>query len=416
MKKIKIILFSFTIIAVMFFANVHITYAITPITDPKYQGIDVSNWQGYIDYAKVRQSGIQVVYIKSSQGTTFRDPYFDVNYTNAKANGLKVGFYHFVTATTTAQAENEARFFASVISEKEPDCKLVMDYEIFGGVSVQQSNNIAQVFLETVKELTNREVIVYSNLSTAQNRFNTYIASNYELWLAYYGNYNSLTNVQTSWNNWIGVQYTNKGQIAGINGNVDRDLFTDRIFLSNIGKLPEVEDNISGNTTQTITYTVKRGDTLWAISRRYGTTVQELVRINNIKNPNLIFPGQKLQILSNTTNECEDDGCAGTIIHTVQKGDTLWDIAQKYGVTVNFLANQNGIKNPNLIYPNQKIVISQNDFTSSNPSIQNNYYTVKRGDTLWGISQKYGVTVRYLVNKNGIKNPNLIYPGQMIKI
>lgn len=75
-----------------------------------------------------------MVYIKASQGNNIKDPYFDVNYENAKANGLKVGFYHFLTATNTEEAEREAQFFASVISGKLPDCKLAMDYETFGGV------------------------------------------------------------------------------------------------------------------------------------------------------------------------------------------------------------------------------------------------------------------------------------------
>lgn len=75
-----------------------------------------------------------MVYIKASQGNNIKDPYFDVNYENAKSNGLKVGFYHFLTATNTEEAEREAKFFASVISGKSPDCKLAMDYETFGGV------------------------------------------------------------------------------------------------------------------------------------------------------------------------------------------------------------------------------------------------------------------------------------------
>lgn len=77
------------------------TYAIMPSSEPRYQGVDVSDWQGYIDYRQVRESGIEVVYIKSSQGRNIKDPYFDINYENAKANGLKVGFYHFLTATNT---------------------------------------------------------------------------------------------------------------------------------------------------------------------------------------------------------------------------------------------------------------------------------------------------------------------------
>lgn len=99
-KKInKIILILGIIITFVFWININSTYAITSLSNLEYQGIDVSNWQGYIDYRKVKESGIEVVYIKSSQGSNIKDPYFDINYENAKVNGLKVGFYHFLTAT-----------------------------------------------------------------------------------------------------------------------------------------------------------------------------------------------------------------------------------------------------------------------------------------------------------------------------
>ena len=185
-KKISIILNFLVIITVILFMNTNFVYAITPISTLEYQGIDVSNWQGYIDYEGVKSDGVDVVYIKASQGSNIKDAYFDINYENAKANGLKVGFYHFLTATNTEEAEQEARFFASVISGKMPDCKLVMDYETFGGVGVQESNEIAQVFLETTRRLTNKDIIIYSDLSNSQSRFSSELAENYELWLAYY--------------------------------------------------------------------------------------------------------------------------------------------------------------------------------------------------------------------------------------
>lgn len=104
MKRKKRILVIFMIITFLFFADINITYALTPSSDPQYQGVDVSNWQGYIDYQQVRESGIEVVYIKASQGSNIKDAYFDINYENAKANGLKVGFYHFLTATNTRRS------------------------------------------------------------------------------------------------------------------------------------------------------------------------------------------------------------------------------------------------------------------------------------------------------------------------
>ena len=416
MRKVKILLIVPMILVFLFFVNNHSDYAITPSNEPRYEGIDVSNWQGYIDYREVANSGIQVVYIKASQGSNIKDAYFDINYENAKANGLKVGFYHFLTATNTSEAEREAQFFSSVISGKEPDCKLVMDYEVFGGVSVEESNQIAQVFLESVKRLTNKEIVVYSDLSNARSRFNRNIADNYELWLAYYGDYNNLRDVETAWEKWIGVQYTDRGRVNGIRGSVDRDLYTENIFLSNtapIANNPNPNDNIN---TKTVFYTVESGDTLSNIAKKYGTTVQELVKINNISNPNLIYPGQSLRILTNSTSHGEETRQTGSITYTVQRGNTLSQIANSYGVSVSHIVEINDIKNPNLIYPGEKLRITESKGTNLNPVLQNNYYEVQRGDTLGAIARKYGVTVKYLVNLNGIRNPNLIYPGQLLKV
>lgn len=107
----KRILIVFMVLTFLFFADINMTYALTPSSDPQYQGIDVSNWQGYINYRRVRESGIQVVYIKASQGSNIKDAYFDINYENAKANGLKVGFYHFLTATNTRRSRARSTIF-----------------------------------------------------------------------------------------------------------------------------------------------------------------------------------------------------------------------------------------------------------------------------------------------------------------
>ncbi len=286
----------------------------------------------------------------------------------------------------------------------------------FGGVSVEESNNIARVFLESVKRLTNKEVIVYSDLSNARDRFSRDIADNYELWIAYYGDYNNLRNVETAWERWIGVQYTDRGYVPGIRGNVDKDLYTENIFLSDTSQIPNNENPNDSINTETKSYTVQSGDTLSSIASRYGTTVQELVNINNLSNPNLIYPGEILRITTNSTTHGEETRGTGSIIYTVKRGNTLSQIANAYGVSVSHIVEMNNIQNPNLIYPGEKLRITESSNTSLNPVTRNNYYTVQTGDTLSGIATRYGVTVNYLVNLNGIRNPNLIYPGQMIKI
>jgi len=405
-KKVLCIILSFTIITLFSISNI---YALTPSSELIYEGIDVSNWQGYIDYNKVKQSGIEVVYIKSSEGTRFKDPYFEYNYQNAKANGLKVGFYHFLTATNTEQARRQAQFFASVIAGKAPDCKLAMDFEQFnGGISAIQINEIAQAFMQKLQELTGKEIVVYSNLNDAQRIFNTETAK-YPLWLAYWGDYNSLQNVRASWQTWIGVQYTSRGIVPGIEGYVDRNRFTQNILLGECTNCPSVEPP-EPEESQEVYYTVKRGDTLWSIAKRYGTTVQEIAQINRIANPNLIYPGQNLRITTNINEGSTSE--MGHKIYTVVRGDNLWNIAKRYGTTVQEIAQINNISNTRLIYPGQRLKIPYNQ-ESNNQTIT---YTVRRGNTLWGIARRYGVTVNYLANLNGIRNPRLIYPGQIIKI
>lgn len=162
------------------------SHAFGPSSNKIYQGIDVSSWQRNIDFFAVKDYGIDVVYIKSSEGKSYIDPYFETNYKNAKANGLKVGFYHYVTARSVEQAKEQANFFAKVISGKQIDCRLAMDFEDFGILSVSQINEISKVFLETLENVTNSQALIYSNAYSARTIFSQELAK-YPLWVANYG-------------------------------------------------------------------------------------------------------------------------------------------------------------------------------------------------------------------------------------
>ncbi len=395
--------------------------AIEPLSEAIYEGIDVSNWQGYIDYAQVKASGVEVVYIKASQGRNLKDAYFDLNYENAKKNGLKVGFYHFLTATSVEEAQNEANFFASVISGKIPDCRLVLDYEVFGGVNATEINEIARSFLETTQSLTNKEVMLYSDLFNSQTVFSRELAEEYPLWIADYTSRTVLEQARSNWEGWIGWQYTDRGSVNGIRGNVDRNIYTKEIFLEETDEIPQVENPNQNQqpNTQTVYYTVKKGDTLWDIARTYGTTVSELAEINRIENPNLIFPGQVLRILENATVPGNEERGTGSIIYTVRAGNTLSQIARAYGVTIEHIVEINGISNPNRIFPGERLRITDsmsNTLYELGDPNQDITYIVRQGNTLSGIARKFGVTVDSLVRKNGIMNPNFIYVGQIIRI
>lgn len=163
---------------------------------------------------------------------------------------------------------------------------------------------------------------------------------------------------------------------------------------------------VKGGTT---TYTVKSGDTLGEIAKRFGTTVQALAELNEIDNPDLIQVGQKLKVNGTETVTNAKSSSKGTS-YTVKAGDTLSEIAVKHGTTTNAIANANGINNPNLITVGQKLTIPGGPSSKSGGT-----YTVRAGDTLSEIAQDLGVSVKYLQDKNGISNPDLITVGQKLK-
>lgn len=381
--------------------------AFSPSGNEMYEGIDISAWQGSINFNNVTAQGIEIVYMKASQGTNYIDPYLENYYQDAKSAGLKVGFYHYLTARNINEAEAEANFFVNAISGKSPDCLLAMDFESFGDLSVNEINQIAQNFLQTVEKLTNKNTIIYSDDYNAGNVFSSAL-SIYPLWVADYDVYEPGSNV--NWESWAGFQYTDQGSIEGIDGYVDRDKFTNDIFLSDTTQILELRNNSEQNTNYSIV--IQQGETLSGIAYKYGTTVEELVQLNNIQNPNLIYVGNTL-LVPNTTNTTSIS--KGIIMYTIQRGNTLSGIARRYGTTVQILTELNNIQNPNLIYSGNVIKIPLNSPIETNDT-GHILYTVQRGDYLSRIARKYHVTVRQIVILNQIQNPNLIYPGQILRI
>jgi LysM repeat protein len=161
-----------------------------------------------------------------------------------------------------------------------------------------------------------------------------------------------------------------------------------------------------------VDYTVERGDTLGKIARDHGVSLSELISANNISNPNLIYPGQKLSI--------PGKGGKPDVTHVVGPGETLNRIAAKYGASVSVIVSANAIRNPNLILIGQKILIPAGGGSgggSAQADISDRtgqYHVVKRGETVEKIAAQYkGVTAEDIIRANGIVN-GLIYAGSAL--
>lgn len=152
-------------------------------------------------------------------------------------------------------------------------------------------------------------------------------------------------------------------------------------------------------------YTVTKGDTLWSIANKYGITVAELKKLNNLPTNSLSI-GQTLKVVSEEETIPED-----YLIYKVKSGDSLWKIANEYGTTVDTLMSINNLSNNNLTI-NQQLFIPK---TKESGVESKKTYTVKSGDSLWKIANENNITVDELKNVNNLSS-NILSVGQVLII
>ena len=188
----------------------------------------------------------------------------------------------------------------------------------------------------------------------------------------------------------------------------------------------------SGATAANGYYTVKAGDTLYGISRKFGMSLSQLVSVNGISASSLIVPGQTLRVAGGATtstvvktNVTSSRTSGGNYL--VQPGDTLYSIARRSGMSLNSLLTLNGLSQSSVIYPGQSLTISQSDSRVATKSSYNakplasgvstsGTYTVQAGDTLYGIARRSGMSLNTLLSLNGLSQSSVIHPGQTLKL
>ena len=262
-----------------------------------FKVIDVSSWNGKIDFNAVKNDGVDGVIIRAGFGRLLsqKDERFEINYQNAKNAGLKVGCYWFCYADNRQDAITEANTFLEVIKDKVFELPLYYDVENdtrydFVGKGVEECSAIAENFCITVEQ-HGYFIGIYSNKNVLESGISTYVKNRFALWVAQY--YKECTYKDTPYGMW---QYTSQGKVNGIDRNVDiNEMYID--YANEIAKRNLNGFSIS-QANSAFEYTVKQGDTLWRIAETYlknGNRYKEIMQWNGLETT-LIRPNQKLLI------------------------------------------------------------------------------------------------------------------------
>ena len=306
------------------------------------KGIDISHHQKGIDLGAI---DTDFVIIKATEGNGYTDEMCDTFYQKAKSLGKKLGVYHFARPDLGNTAEAEADWFIKETLGYHKEAMLILDWES-GNL---KDTTWARKWLDRVYSKTGVRPVIYMSASVMRSaNWGDVVAGDYGLWVANYGSNDGTAQDSVFdkyplkyWDFYALWQYTSVGRLNGYNGNLDLNYFsgdssawdkyagggpssskpsnpvetksTDDLAREVVaGKYGNGEDrkNALGSRydevqarvneilgiNQVEYYIVQSGDNLTKIANRYGTTVNQLVSWNNISNPNLIYPGQKLRV------------------------------------------------------------------------------------------------------------------------
>ncbi|WP_217184338.1 LysM peptidoglycan-binding domain-containing protein [Streptomyces sp. AC495_CC817] len=175
-------------------------------------------------------------------------------------------------------------------------------------------------------------------------------------------------------------------------------------------------------------YTVQPGDTVYDIAQHFGLRTADVLSRNGLTSQSVIHPGQTLVLTgpASTPSAAPVAAALAATTHTVAAGDTVFAIAKKYGVTVDAVLSANGLTRASVIYPGQTLAVAATAAVAAAapvvaspapvPSSGAHTHVVAAGDTLFAIAEKYGTTTAALYALNGLSSSSIIYPGQSIAV
>lgn len=263
------------------------------------KGIDISMHNGAVDFNKVKQGGIDVVIIKSTEGVDYIDPWFEKHYKGANNAGLNIGFYHFMSEKTAPK--QQARDFWNAIKDKKFTVLPCLDIETNKqGRSKTQISDRCVEFLEEFKKLSGYNCMVYTGGFFGRDLLDDRVKK-YPGWIAHYG----VKEPMDTGFKVVGHQYTEDGRTPGVNTRVDMNNFYDGIFINN-------------SKPQTPSKPTQNKKALWEVSIS-GEEVKALQReLNKQNNANLKVDGY---FGESTLNKCfiVKQGAKGNITKLIQQ-------------------------------------------------------------------------------------------------
>ncbi|NMH83249.1 GH25 family lysozyme [Heyndrickxia coagulans] len=396
-----------------------VSYAAAPDVD----FVDVSHHNAnsglpYPFYTNIKGAGVKGVVVKVSQGNYYVDPAASVNIANAKAAGLQVNAYHYMVAKTTAAAKLEAKWFAkklALVGFKASYGYTVVDVEdkTLESLSAAQLTKVVNAFVKEMKAQGYSKVDLY----TGSHFYNTELQpGNLTIknpWLARY----SASNMEPQWYNgqkgaW---QWSDSYKFIGMESygyiDVNKDF---------AGKYTPASTSASTVKSVSLVNYLKSKGKPWSYTAREklaaqygivnytGTAAQNIALLTKLQSG--VKPGKTTIDNSKLTTSSK----VPVKTYTVKRGDTLSGVAKKYGTTIARLKSLNGIKNVNLIYVGQRLKISGS--TTTVTSNRKKYVTVKKGDTVSELAAKYGSTITKIKSWNKLNSKYVIYPGQKLRV
>ncbi len=343
------------------------------------KGIDVSEFQGFINWDKVKADGIKFAILRVGFGsdiTSQDDKYIERNIEECERIGIPYGVYLFSYANTVDKARSEAEHTLRLI--KGHTLKMGVWYDIedngtSGSVSKETLTNIINTYCNTIKN-AGYEVGVYANLSWLNNKIESSVQDKWPIWVAQYYKECQYKGNYKIW------QYSSSGKVDGISGNCDMNYFygeleestatnTDKKSVDELaqevinGKWGDGEDRKAKLEEAGYDYNAVQDRVNEILSKNNKKSVTEIAQevINgewgdgDERKNKLEQAGYDYDTVQAKVNQLLGTETVKT--YTVKSGDTLSAIASKYNTTVDKLVKDNNIANANLIYPGQKIVI-----------------------------------------------------------